>query len=111
MAICNLVGGMALSTCTALDNVAESSIQSITLTIHKALIVIYKSASSKGGKGGENEPNAPPHPPERNPARLVHTVEHGYNELFYNEFMVITNLFLHPVVISVFHCTCTVPQV
>ena len=38
MAICNLVGGMALSTytCTALDNVAESSIQSITLTIHKA---------------------------------------------------------------------------
>ena len=36
MAICNLVGGMALSTCTALDNVAESFIQSIALTIHKA---------------------------------------------------------------------------
>ena len=29
-------GGMALSICTALDNVAESSIQSITLAIHKA---------------------------------------------------------------------------
>ena len=36
---------------------------------------------------------------------LLHTVEHRYNELFYNEFMVITNLSLHPVVISVFHCS------
>ena len=35
----------------------------------------------------------------------LYTVEHGYNELFYNEFMVITNLSLHPVVISVFHCS------
>ena len=34
-----------------------------------------------------------------------YTVEHGYNELFYNEFMVIMNLSLHPVVISVFHCS------
>ena len=36
---------------------------------------------------------------------MQYTVEHGYNELFYNEFMVITNLSLHPVVISVFHCS------
>ena len=34
------------------------------------------------------------------PVIHVCTVEHGYNELFYNEFMVITNLSLHPVVIS-----------
>ena len=33
------------------------------------------------------------------------TVEHGYNEFLYNEFMVIMNLSLHPVVISVFHCS------
>ena len=34
--ICNLVEGTALSTHTVLDNVVGSSIQSITLTIHKA---------------------------------------------------------------------------
>ena len=48
-------GGMALSICTALDNVVESSIQSITLTIHKAWIVINKYASSKG-EGNKSEP-------------------------------------------------------
>ena len=70
MAICNLVRGMALSTCTALDNVAESSIQSITLTIHKAWIVINKYASSKGGgeqewayKGGGGQMLLPAPPP------------------------------------------------
>ena len=36
---------------------------------------------------------------------MITPIEHGYNELFYNEFMVITNLSLHPVVISVFHCS------
>ena len=34
-----------------------------------------------------------------------HAVEHRYNEFFYNEFMVITNQSLHPVVISVLHCS------
>ena len=36
---------------------------------------------------------------------LSNAIMHGYNEFFYNEFMVITNQSLHPVVISVFHCS------
>ena len=43
--------------------------------------------------------------------KILYTVEHGYNEFFYNEFMVITNLSLHPVVISVFHCSSFITKI